>query len=244
MKPVLKHRWDLTPREAIVLQRKLATRVRPTGRAPAGPYLVAGLDISGSGRWARGDERLVAGVIVFSHPERHIVECHAIERPSTFPYVPGLLSFREVPVYAELLSSLQHEPDLLLCDGQGIAHPRRFGLAAHLGVLFDVASIGVAKSRLCGEYDAPGVARGSRSPLRAGEEVIGTVLRTRAGVKPLFVSVGHRINLAAAAGRVLELAPRYRLPEPTRMADRWVGRLRRGIDRLPEKPRLGQPPGW
>lgn len=244
MRPVFEHRWDLTPREAVALQRELAARVRPAGHLPSGPHLVAGLDISGSGRWARRDEKLTAGVIIFRQPEGRIVACHAIERPSPFPYVPGLLSFREIPVYAELLAALALRPDLLLCDGQGIAHPRRFGLAAHLGVLFDVPSIGVAKSRLCGKYREPGVRRGARAALREDGETIGTVLRTRAGVRPLFVSVGHRVALAEAAERVLALAPRYRLPEPTHLADRWVGRLRRGIDRLPPAPQQGPPPGW
>ena len=233
MKPVLRHPWTLSVQEAVALQREWARRVIPAGPRPMAPYRVAGLDISGSGRWSRRDEQLFAGVVVLQIPGGRIVEYHSLVRPSPFPYVPGLLSFREIPLYAELLEKVSIRPDLILCDGQGLAHPRRFGLASHLGVLFEVPTVGVAKSRLCGVHREPGPARGCRTRLREGGETIGKVLRTRSNVKPLFVSTGHRIGLEEAVRTVLSLAHRYRLPEPTRLADQWVGRLRRGIREVP-----------
>ncbi len=233
MRLKLSHRWDLDPREASRLQARLASRVRPRGRLPREPFLVAGCDASGSGRWALGDERLVAAVIVFRFPGWEVVDAAWVSRPSPFPYVPGLLSFREAPLYVDVLRRLTQPPDLLLCDGQGIAHPRGFGLAAHLGVLFDLQSVGVAKSRLVGEYREPGSRRGCATQLRVAGKIVGRVVRTRDGVKPLFVSPGHRISIDEAARAVLCMADRYRLPEPTRLADQWVGRLRRGETALP-----------
>ncbi len=219
---------ELTPREAVALQRTLARRVRIRGRPPVEPYLVAGCDASGAGRWSRGDERITAGVLVFRIPGGELVDAAHVQRPSPFPYVPGLLSFREAPLYAEALRRLRHPPDLLLCDGQGIAHPRRLGLASHLGLLFDLPSIGVAKSRLIGEHREPGHHRGCAPRLRIEGEVVGRVVRTRDGVRPLYISPGHRIGVDEAARTVLRLTAGYRLPEPTRLADLWVGRLRRG----------------
>jgi deoxyribonuclease V len=201
VRPKLSHRWDLDPREASRLQARLASRVRVRGALPREPFLVAGCDASGSGRWAHGDERLVAAVIVFRYPGWEIVDAASVSRPSPFPYV--------------------------------LAHPRGFGLAAHLGVLFDLQSVGVAKSRLVGEYREPGSPRGCATQLRVAGKVVGRVVRTRSGVKPLFVSPGHRIGIEEAARAVLRMTDRYRLPEPTRLADQWVGRLRRGETALP-----------
>jgi len=143
-----------------------------------------------------------------------------VEQPVDFPYVPGMLSFREVPSALAALQRLAVRPDLVLCDGQGLAHPRRFGLACHLGLLADLPTIGVAKSKLIGDYDEPGDERGAHSPLRHKDEVIGVVLRTRARVSPLYVSIGYRVSLDTAIEFVLACAPRYRLPETTRLADR------------------------
>jgi deoxyribonuclease V len=247
MEPVFDHPWNLTPREAVALQRRLAARVRrsPVRRFTAQSCLAAGLDISGGGRGSNRSAPLLAGVIVMRYPEGVIVESHAVRRPAPFPYIPGLLSFREIPLYVELLRHLRHRPDLLLCDGQGIAHPRRLGLASHLGVLFDIPAIGVAKSVLCGAFTEPAAARGALSELRDGPEIIGAVLRTRDRVRPLCVSIGHRVDLPTATECVLAMASRYRLPEPTRLADRWVGRLRRRVDPLPHgRSRQGPPRGW
>jgi deoxyribonuclease V len=153
------------------------------------------------------------------YPELEIVEQHVVEGDVTFPYVPGLLSFREIPLLSRALERIEAAPDLLLIDGQGYAHPRRLGIASHVGLLAGVPTIGCAKSRLCGEHEEPGPARGSTAELRDGGEVIGTVLRTRDGVKPLYVSVGHVISLESAVEWVLRLAARVRLPEPIRVAD-------------------------
>lgn len=144
---------------------------------------------------------------------------HAVvEGEIRFPYVPGLLSFRECPLAMASLRKLPRRPDLLLCDGQGLAHPRRFGIACHLGVLLDTPAIGAAKSRLIGTHEDPGSERGSQAPLFDGDEVIGSVLRTRANVRPVYVSTGHRVSLASAVAITLQCSPRFRIPEPTRQA--------------------------
>jgi deoxyribonuclease V len=180
---------------------------------------VAGVDIAVDRARARG----TGSVVVLGYPELEVVEVAVEEAPLTFPYVPGLLSFREVPVLRAAFRRLAGPFDLLLVDGQGLAHPRRFGLACHLGLLLDVPAIGCAKSRLVGEHASPDEAAGSRSDLLDDGEVIGGVLRTRDGVKPVFVSAGHRIGLAEAEAWVLRCCRGYRLPEPTRLAHQAAG---------------------
>jgi deoxyribonuclease V len=214
------HSWDLTPAQAIALQEGLAPRVVRAGD-PRDVRLVAAADIAFPGRtrgWQGGLAR--AAVVLMSYPGLALIEQHVIEAPVTFPYVPGLLSFREIPALALAFERLAAVPDLVLVDGQGVAHPRRFGLAAHLGVLAGIPTIGCAKSRLCGEAADPGSERGSVSDLIDGGECIGLVVRTKDRVKPLYVSVGHLIGLECAAEWVLRLAPTHRLPEPIRLADR------------------------
>jgi deoxyribonuclease V len=214
------HSWDLTPKEAAELQTRLASQIVAEGD-PIDVRLIAAADVAFADRPYRRRPSLArAAVVVLSYPELALVEQHVIEAPVTFPYVPGLLSFREIPALAQAFELLRQEPDLLLVDGQGRAHPRRFGLASHLGLLLDVPTIGVAKSRLIGEHAEPGRLRGDCTPLTHGGETIGAVLRTREGVRPLYVSVGHRISLEVAAAWVLRLCTRYRLPEPIRVADR------------------------
>jgi len=213
------HRWDLTPRQAVEVQRRLRDRVESTDRVSR-LRLVAGVDVG----IARGSRTARAAVAVLSWPELDLVEHAVVEAPVRFPYVPGLLSFREVPVVGQALESLASRPDLILCDGQGYAHPRRFGLACHLGLLVVVPTVGVAKSRLVGTQEEPEAERGASRPLLDGDEVLGTVLRTRTGVKPLYVSVGHRISLQRAVSITLQAAPRTRLPETTR----WAHRLASG----------------
>jgi len=149
-----------------------------------------------------------------------LVESTIALDPVRFPYIPGLLSFREIPVVLKALGQIQHQPDLLLCDGQGIAHPRRLGIAAHLGLLTDIPSIGVGKSRLFGQYAEPDTEKGAHTPLLANDERIGTVLRSRTGVKPLFLSPGHRVSQTDTINWVQRCLTRYRLPEPIRAADR------------------------
>ena len=161
-----------------------------------------------------------AAVAVLRYPELDVLETAIARRPTTFPYIPGLLSFRELPAVLAALEQLREPPDLLLCDGQGIAHPRRFGIASHLGLLVDIPAIGVAKTRLCGSHDEPPSQRGAWTALRAGTEIIGAVLRSRPGVKPLYVSPGHRVSLATAIEYVMACCTRYRLPETTRHAHR------------------------
>ncbi len=177
---------------------------------------VAGVDVGfeNQGKTAR------AAVAVLSFPSLVLEETAIAIYPTAFPYIPGFLSFREVPPILAALRSLKTLPDLILCDGQGLAHPRRFGLACHLGVLLDCPTIGVAKSRFIGTYKNLAPERGSWQPLQDREETIGAVLRTRTGVNPLYVSVGHRISLATAIAYVLACSPQYRLPETTRIADR------------------------
>lgn len=178
---------------------------------------VAGIDIG-----YEGDSQLArAAAVVLAFPSLEPVEAAVVHVPVKFPYVPGYLSFREVPAALAVLAKLEQRPNLILCDGQGLAHPRRFGLACHLGVLLDIPTIGVAKSRLIGEARGRlGHARGAWVPLIVDDEIIGAEVRTRAGVKPLFVSIGHRVSLDTAIDFVLRCAPRYRLPETTRCAHR------------------------
>jgi deoxyribonuclease V len=215
------HPWRVSPSGAAEIQARLASRVIREGE-PAPVRFVAGADIA----LPRGRSRATAAVVVLSYPDLVLVERHAVEEDVTFPYVPGLLAFREVPVLARALERLSQVPDLLLVDGQGYSHPRRFGLACHLGLLLDLPTIGVAKSRLIGAYDEPAPQAGARAELRDGDEVVGLVLRTRERVTPLFVSVGHRVGLAEAVDWTLRLCRGYRLPEPTRLADKLSkGRL-------------------
>lgn len=159
-----------------------------------------------------------AAVVVLSFPELHVIDRAVARVPTTFPYVPGLLSFREIPAVLAALARVRCAPELLLCDGQGLAHPRRFGVACHLGVLTDLPSIGVAKSRLCGTHGAVPAERGAWAPLVDGNETIGAVLRTRVGVQPVYVSIGHRVSLPTAIDFVMRCTTRYRLPETTRQA--------------------------
>lgn len=213
------HRWDLGIPEAMETQRRLASQVVSSGD-PGEVRTVAGVDISVLEKGRRAPAR--GAVVVLSYPELELLDQAVVEAEVTFPYVPGLLSFRETPVLLEPLSRVR-KPDLLLVDGQGFAHPRRFGLACHLGLLLDVPAIGCAKSRLLGEHPEPERAAGSRTELRDGDQVIGAVLRTRDGVNPVYVSVGHRIGLGEAVEWVLRCCRGLRLPETTRLAHQAAG---------------------
>jgi deoxyribonuclease V len=210
------HPWNVPPAEAVAIQKRLAAQVVLEG-APQDVRVVAGADISVGGGRGKG------AVVLLSYPELRPLEQQVAETELTFPYVPGLLAFREVPVLAEAFRRLSRRPDLLLVDGQGLAHQRRFGIACHLGILLDLPTIGCAKSRLVGEHGLLGEEAGSRTELRDGSEVLGVVLRTRAGVTPVYVSVGHRISLGEAAEWVLRLCRGYRLPEPARLAHQAAG---------------------
>ena len=221
---VISHRWDVSPDEAKNIQYGLRQHMRSFALQDR-PEIVAGVDVSVRDGQAR------SAVVLLSFPELEPVEAATAESPVTFPYVPGLLAFREGPVVLEAFERLTRQPDVLVFDAQGCAHPRRMGLATHLGILLDVPSVGCAKSRLCGEHDEPDAKKGSWTYLWDGDEIIGAVVRTRDYVKPVFVSIGHRVNLETAVALVLDCAPDYRLPETTRWAH-WVA----GGARLPVGP--------
>jgi deoxyribonuclease V len=214
-KTAFSHPWNLNPAEAIALQRELRPHLILHDRLGL-VRRVAGVDVG----FEAGGTVTRAAVAVLRYPELEVLETAIARRPTTFPYIPGLLSFRELPAVLEALEQLPELPDLLLCDGQGIAHPRRLGIASHLGLLVDLPSIGVAKTRLCGMHEEPPNQRGAWTPLRMDDEVIGAVLRTRPGVKPLYISPGHRISLDTAIQYVMNCCTRYRLPETTRHAHR------------------------
>jgi deoxyribonuclease V len=221
------HRWDITPKEAISLQRELAERVQLSG-PKLEPKTVAGADIALD---RKGDEG-IAAVIVYSYPELEEVERRSARGKLAYPYIPGLLSFREAPILLEAFSELRGTPDVVLFDGQGIAHPRGLGLASHMGLWLGIPTIGCAKSRLIGEHGEPGTARGSFTELgyvRGGTRTtVGVCLRTRDRVKPIYVSPGHLIDLETSIDIVLGCFDRTRIPKPTREADRLVGQMARG----------------
>ena len=209
------HRWNVSPEEARQIQQLGRTLVVAEDRfGPLGR--VAGVDVG----FEDGGAVARAAVAVLGYPSLRLLESAIARRPADFPYVPGLLSFREIPAILDALAQLAAPPDLLICDGQGLAHPRRFGLACHLGVATGLPSIGAAKSRLLGTHAQVPAGRGGWVPLVDRGETVGAVLRTRANVAPLYVSIGHRISLGAATRIVLACAPRYRLPETTRAAHR------------------------
>ena len=217
------HAFDLSPAEARRLQEELASRV------VAGPALdldgvryVAGADVSTAG------DRAYATVVVLEFPALNLVEVQGFEAPLRFPYVSGLLSFRELPTVVGALEKVETDVDVLILDAQGLAHPRRMGLASHLGILLDVPTVGCAKSRLVGSYEEPGSKKGSATDLVHRGEVVGRVVRTRDGVSPVYVSVGNGIDLRSSVELVLACCTRYRLPETTRQAHNASNRLRRG----------------
>ncbi len=208
-------RWPKTVPQARAIQQSLRDRVITQDRLRV-PRRVAGIDVG----FEHDGSITRAAVVVLDFPSLEPLEYAVVRRKTRFPYVPGYLSFREAPAVLAALRRLRSTPDLIVCDGQGFAHPRRFGLACHLGVLANLPSIGVAKSRLIGEHAALGPRRGEWVPLTDDGERIGAVLRTRTGVRPVYVSVGHRISLETAIDYVLRCTTRYRLPETTRQAHR------------------------
>ncbi|MFK4085963.1 deoxyribonuclease V [Kribbella sp. NPDC020789] len=205
--------WPTTAAEAIAEQQELRAQVDPTDHGGVPRYAV-GLDVQYDG------DRLAAAVVVLDWETLAEADRAVVRGITAFPYVPGLFAFREVPALLDALEQLTVTPDLLACDGHGIAHPRRFGLAAHLGVLTGIPSIGIAKTAFVGTHGEPAISRGSTAELVLDDEVVGAVVRTQDGVKPLYVSVGHRVSLPTAISHALHLTPRYRLPETTRAADR------------------------
>ena len=216
-----RNEWSVTPAEGIAIQKKLSPLVsrRWDGRAVR---LIAGADVHFP---AHGTVR--AAIVILSYPALRIIESSVYEGLCSFPYVPGLLSFREIPPLLESLKKLRHEPDIILCDGQGIAHPRGMGLASHFGLVTGIPTIGCAKSPLFGSFEEPGEERGGTSPIRdPGGSVIGSVVRTRDRTRPLYVSVGHLISLKKAVSLVLAASDRFRIPEPLRAAHRLASTAR------------------
>lgn len=216
MRLAIDHPWNLAPDAARALQSQLAARVETRDRLPTPITTVAGVDVG----FEQGGAITRAAAALLAFPSLELLEWAVARRPTEFPYVPGLLSFREIPAILDALERLTRPPDILLCDGQGRAHPRRFGIACHLGVLLDRPALGVGKTRLVGRHDEPGGERGDWRPLLDRGEEIGAVLRTRAGVQPLYISIGHRLCLETAIHITLACTPRWRLPETTRAAHR------------------------
>jgi deoxyribonuclease V len=218
--PTHEHPWDLTPADARALQDRLSGQAELRDRLGT-VGLVAGIDVG----FENGGSVTRAAVAVLRLSDLQLAESSLARRATGFPYVPGLLSFREIPAVLDALASLRSIPDLLICDGQGLAHPRRFGLACHLGWLLETPSIGVAKSRLLGEFAEPPAERGTWTPLVDRGEVVGAAVRTRCGVRPVFVSPGHRVDVASAVRLAFACTDRYRLPEPSRAAHRLASGL-------------------
>jgi deoxyribonuclease V len=218
----VRHPFELDPGDAKQLQVELARHVVRVDRIPAKIRLIAGVDAA----YRTDTGEVFSAVALFDVDRMRIVETLVGQGHCTFPYIPGLFSFREIPAIAVALEKLKTAPDLVVCDGHGIAHPRRFGLASHLGVLYDLPSIGCAKARLIGEAAVPAPGRGASSPLIDRGEVVGAVLRTQAGARPVYVSTGHRISVDTACAWVLRLCLKYRLPEPIRAANQTVNTLK------------------
>ncbi len=222
MKRVEIHPWAVSVQEAFRIQEELRDRLIFED-VPDAPRTIAGIDVS----FTRGANLLHAAIVVLDSESYEPIQAVSATQEPIFPYIPGLLTFREGPVVLEAFERLTEEPDLLMFDGQGIAHPRGLGLASHIGVLLDRPSIGCAKSRLVGQFKEPKQKRGSMRTLSYERRKVGVVLRTKDNTRPLFVSPGHRITVETAAARVLEAARGYRLPEPTRRAHHEAARVKR-----------------
>ncbi|MBD8498788.1 deoxyribonuclease V [Paenibacillus arenosi] len=217
MYPVFIHPWSISETEAFNLQQELAKKVITEDQF-ADIHYVAGVDVA----YCSQSDQLIAAVVILHAETLEVVESVVTQDTVQFPYIPGLFSFRELPSIVKAFNLIKTPPQLVVCDGQGIAHPRRFGLASHLGILFDIPTIGCGKTKLIGEFEEPFIQRGNSSSLTDNEEVIGSVLRTQDNIKPIYVSVGHRISLSTACEWILKLSPTYRLPETTRQADQLV----------------------
>lgn len=212
------HEWTLDPKQAITIQKQLASSVEKEDRLPKSVKTIAGVDIG----FEKAEDKIItrAVVVVLNYPALQVIDYALHKEPTRMPYIPGLLSFREVPAAINAFRQLKQKPDLIMVDGQGIAHPRRLGVASHLGLWLDKPTIGVAKKRLCGQYGFIEELKGSCTTLKDKDEVIGTVLRSKDHINPLYISIGHRISLETACYWVSACLTKYKLPEPTRQADR------------------------
>ncbi len=220
---MIRHPWYVDYEKAVEIQRTFRERVILKTNEDFNPHFVAGVDVSFD------KKRLYAAAVLLSLPDLALIEKNTVSSDITFPYIPGLLSFREAPAIIKAIMGLKKKPDVIIVDGQGIAHPRRFGIAAHIGVLLDIASIGCAKKRLVGDYQPVPDELGAYTYLKDGGEVIGLVVRTKRHVKPIFVSPGHLIDFETSYSIVMACLSGYRLPEPTRMAHIEANRARRKI---------------
>jgi deoxyribonuclease V len=218
-----KHAWDVTTQEAREIQNELSLQINTQAKVNYNEIsVVGGADIS----FNRKDSLIYATIVFLDFSTLQLLDVFSLSTTANFPYVPGYLSFREIPPLLKLAEQLNDLPDVLLCDGQGIAHPRGLGLASHLGLILDIPTVGCAKSVLVGDYQLPAVEKGARSPLVFQGKQVGVALRTRYNVKPVYVSVGHKIRLEDAVKIVSHCSPRYRIPEPIRYAHRFVNAYR------------------
>jgi len=215
------HSWNLSYFQAIALQKSLCRKVQLIG-LKKWPKTVAGIDCA----FSRDKKKIIACAALLKLPGFELIETKNTVQDLMFPYIPGLLSFREAPACIAAVKKLKNEPDAFLIDGQGVAHPRRFGLACHLGLFFGKPTIGCAKSRLTGSFEEPPLEKSSYSPLKDGDEIIGAVVRTRTNVKPVFVSVGNKCLLKDAIKIILDCTTKYRIPEPARLAHQLVSALK------------------
>jgi deoxyribonuclease V len=216
------HPWKVSPKEAVQIQRELRSSLLIENDF-SDVHLIAGADIALDKRTSKG----YAGVIIYTFPELDEVERRHAMVDLTFPYIPGLLGFREAPALLKAFAAVRHVPDIVIFDGQGIAHPRRMGIATHMGIVLDKPSIGCAKSRLIGTFEEPGPRAGHHTPLSDAGEVIGAVLRTRDNVKPVFISPGYKVDVATSVEIMMQCADGFRIPKPTREADRFVAEVKR-----------------
>jgi deoxyribonuclease V len=218
------HSWEVTTEEAKSIQLRLKNKLIFHNNLDLSKiHTIAAADIS----YNRSDDQLYAAVVLLNYQDLSLIDVHSNQAKANFPYIPGFLSFREIPPLLQIFNILQTKPDILICDGQGIAHPRGLGLASHLGIILDIPTIGCAKSVLVGHYVEPSVSKGSVNPLIYQNRQVGAAVRTRRGVKPVFVSVGHKISLKMAVEFILYCSPRYRIPDPLRLAHRKVNELRK-----------------
>ncbi|MCK4271804.1 deoxyribonuclease V [bacterium] len=221
----IRHRWDVSPRQAIEIQEDLRSLLVLTNGFDK-LLLVGGADVA----YSRKKNRVCAALTVFHYSTMNLLDVAYAEAEASFPYIPGLLTFREGPVVLKAFRRLKERPDLIIFDGQGIAHPRRLGLAAHMGLVLNMPTVGCAKSPLRVQFEVPGLKRGSASKMMDGEEQVGVVLRTRDGIKPLYISPGHLVDLATSVKVILATGRGYRLPQPTRIAHIKVTEFRKRFE--------------
>ena len=221
------HNWNIKPKQAVQIQKSLADKVS-FHKLPDKISTIAGYDIS----YHYKSNKMIAGVVVLEYPSLKELEKFFCINTINFPYIPGLLSFREVPIVVELIQKHLLQADVNIFDGHGIAHPRGMGLASHIGVILDIVALGCAKKRLIGEYDLPETSKGSMSDLIFKDKVVGKVLRTKDNVKPVFISVGNQLNLEELPDFVLSCTTKYRIPEPTRLAHNAVTEYKKKLKNL------------